>query len=306
MKNVKTVLLSAVLALGSLACSAVGWSVVRGSGHVAEETYDVSGFDGVALAGIGTVYVEIGEEEGLCLEAEDNLIEHFRIEVRGDTLHIEVKEFVSLVPTEPVKFYLTAKALNNISVSGSGNVEAPALEADDFGIKVSGSGDVSIDELAAAGLDVKVSGSGDVTISGGEIGDQYITVSGSGTHKAGEVGAVKAQQITVKVTGSGKVELGQLETAAVDVEVSGAGKANVAGGKVDMQKVGISGSGVYRAADLESTQTEVHISGSGSARVWASERLDARVSGSGKVYYAGDPAVKESISGSGGVKSIDS
>ena len=50
MKKVKTALLSVVVALGSLACSAAGWSIVRGSGHMAEETYVVSGFDGVALA----------------------------------------------------------------------------------------------------------------------------------------------------------------------------------------------------------------------------------------------------------------
>jgi hypothetical protein len=306
MKKTTMVLLAiTILALSSLACSAAGWAVVRGSGNVEEKTYSVSGFDGVALAAIGTVYVEIGEDEGLRVEAEDNLLEHFRIEVRGDTLNIETNEFVSLLPTKPVKFYLTAKALNAITVSGSGDVEAPALEADSFSIKVSGSGDIWIDELAADGLDADITGAGNVTIAGGEIGDQYINVSGSGSYKAGAVEAREALKVSVRVTGSGKAELGQLEAVGLDVDIAGAGKVAVAGGTVGTQTVDIGGSGAYRAADLESAQADLHISGSGSARVWASEYLDARITGSGDVYYKGDPTVTESITGSGDIRSIE-
>ena len=306
MKKTTAVLLAiTILALSSLACSAAGWAVVRGSGNVEEETYDVRGFDSVALATIGTVYIEIGEDEGLRVEAEDNLLEHFRIEVRGDTLNIESNEFTSLFPTKPVKFYVTAKALNGITVSGSGDVEAPALEADNFSIKVSGSGDIWIDELAADGLDADITGSGDVTIADGEIGDQYINVSGSGSYRAGDVKALEALKVSVRVTGSGKVELGQLEAADLDVDISGSGKVAIAGGTVGSQTVDIGGSGTYRAADLESKEADLQISGSGSARVWASEYLDVRITGSGDVYYRGDPTVTESIAGSGDIRPIE-
>jgi hypothetical protein len=306
MKKWKVLLPVAILAMSSLACTAAGWSIVRGSGNVEQKAYEVSGFDGVDLSTVGTVYIEIGEEEGLRVEAEDNLIEQLRIEVRGGTLHIGTNDFVSLFPTKPVYFHLKAKTLSSISVSGSGDVEAPALESRDFAVEVSGSGNVSVDELVTDGLDVKVSGSGDVHISDGEIGDQYVDISGSGAYKAEEVGAAEAQQITVDVTGSGQVELGTLDAEYLDVGISGAGRVSVADGRVDAQKVDIGGSGVYRAVSLESAEAEVHISGSGTAKVWVSEHLEAKVAGSGDVYYAGDPTVNESISGSGDVRSIDS
>lgn len=294
---------TAIEALSSLA-SITGWGLIRGSGNVQGETYAVSGIDGVALATIGTVHVEIGENEELRVVAEDNLLEQFRIEVMGDTLYIESNEWVVLYPTEPVEFFLTTKALNSITVSGSGDVEAPALEADDFEIDVRGSGSVSIAELVTRVLDVKISGSGASIISGGELGDQCIDVMGSGIHRAGDARAVEAQQIAVKVIGSGKVELGELDAVDLDVRISGAGKVSAAGGKVDAQKVNISGSGQYRSADLGSGQANVKIVGSGSARVWAGEHLQVKVRGSGNVYYRGAPTVKESIAGSGGIGSI--
>jgi hypothetical protein len=290
-------------ALSSLA-SITGWGLVRGSGNVQEETYAVSGIDRVALATIGTVHIEIGENEGLRVVAEDNLLEQFRIEVMGDTVHIESKEWVVLYPTQPVEFFLTTKALNSITVSGSGDVDAPALEADDFEIDVKGSGSVSIAELVTRVLDVKISGSGASIISGGELGDQCIDVVGSGIHRAGETGAAEAQRIAVRIIGSGKVELGELDAVDLDVRISGAGKVSAVGGKVDVQKVNISGSGQYRCADLTSGQADVKIVGSGSARVWAGEHLCAKVRGSGNVYYRGAPTTKESVTGSGGIGSI--
>ena len=306
MKKTTIVLLAiTILALSSIACSSAGWAIVRGSGNVEEKAYDVSGFDSIALATTGTVYVEMGEDERLRVEAEDNLIEHFRVEVRGNTLHIESNEFVSLFPTQPVKFYLTAKALNGITVSGSGDVQAPALEVDSFSIKVSGSGDIWIDELAADGLDADITGSGEVTIADGVIGDQYIDVGGSGSYKAGDVKALKALKVSVRVTGSGKVELGQLEAVDLDVDISGSGKVAIAGGTAGTQTVDIGGSGTYRAADLMSSEADLQLSGSGSARVWASEYLDVRITGSGGVYYKGDPTVKESITGSGDIRPIE-
>jgi hypothetical protein len=306
MKKLVVVTLMLVLALSSFACSAAGWSIVHGSGDVDEETYAVSGFDAVHFATVGTLHIEMGEEEGLRVEAEDNLLEYFEVEVKDGTLEIGTREFVSLIPTEPVHFYLTAKSLDSIAASGSGDVEVPALQASSFSVKISGSGDVSIGQLVANMLDVRISGSGGLFIADGEIGDQDVDVSGSGEYRAGGVKAVKAERISVKVSGSGKVDLGELDADVLDVRASGSGKVSAADGAVATQRARVSGSGRYEAKGVESAQAEIRISGSGSAMVWASERLDVEITGSGHVYYVGSPIVEESITGSGDVRQIES
>ena len=77
-------LVMAVFLLSSLGCFCCGinfggprvawpWGL-RGSGRMAEEERPVSGIIGVDLATFGDLTIEVGEQEGLSIEAEDNLI----------------------------------------------------------------------------------------------------------------------------------------------------------------------------------------------------------------------------------------
>ena len=58
-----------------------GGKKVRGSGDVVSEEFPVDGITGVNLATIGKLYIELGDEEKLIIEAEDNLMEYFEIDV---------------------------------------------------------------------------------------------------------------------------------------------------------------------------------------------------------------------------------
>ena len=221
--------IAVLLMASSLACcfsapSIPGfWRTARGSGHVVEETRSVHDFTGVRLAGIGNLYIELGGEESLRLEAEDNLIPHLEIAVKGSTLEIGTEPGVDLRPTEPVNFYLTVTELDSIGVSGSGGVEARSLEINSLSVSVSGSGDVEIGTLEASDLTVRVSGSGDVTISG-EVNEQDVTISGSGTYKAGELESSRAG---VRVSGSGSATVQVSDY--LDATVSGSGSVHYIG-----------------------------------------------------------------------------
>jgi hypothetical protein len=113
--------------------------------------------------------------------------------------------------------------------------------------------------------------------------------------------------ITVKdlrglsISGSGDVDIRNVDTDQLMIEVDGSGKITAAG-RADTQTISISGQGDYQAKDLESSTTVIDIAGSGSAQVSASQSLDVTISGSGDIEYSGDPSVKKSISGSGEVR----
>jgi hypothetical protein len=269
-------LVIAFVTLSSVACGGIGAGTVRGSGRVVEKTFEVSDFSGVELATFGELVIEIGEEESVRVEAEENLIDYFEVTVENGMLKIDNRDFVALHPTKPVKFYLTARELDTIVLSGSGNVDAPDLEGEQISITISGSGDLRADDLSAGEIALKIDGSGTLEVAGNQAGRQEIAVSGSGD-----------------------VRIDDLEADELEVRVSGSGNVRVSGGEAKEQRVAVHGSGDYHAGGLASEEANVTITGSGSADVRVSGRLEARITGSGDVRYAGSPDVSRTVTGSG-------
>jgi len=265
-------------AICNLGCATCEEHQVRGSGPVVARTVDVSGVRAVALKTFGTLHIEMGDREELRIETQRNLQEYFEVEVSRGTLSIGSRRSVSIHPTEPVRFYLTVKTLETISLSGSGDVRAPDLEAEDFSLKVTGSGDVSIGGLKADGVYVRISGSGDTGISTLETGECEVSVSGSGD-----------------------VTVDRLDAARVGVTITGSGDVEVSGGETEVQRITISGSGDYEARRLESAEAEVVVNGSGSADLHVRDVLAVKIRGSGDVRYRGRPSVRSTVTGSGDV-----
>lgn len=272
-----------VVVFSCLVCAIAGWQArwVRGSGHVIEEERAVSDFTGVKLTTFGNVYIEKGEKETLRIEAEDNLIRYFEVAVYGHNLEIKNREGVSLHPTRPVNFYLTVKELDTIVLSGSGDIKAPNLEAEQVSIIISGSGDVETGRLEADEVEMKISGSGSLDVTGSKVKKQHIIINGSGD-----------------------VNLGDVEADLIEVQITGSGSLDVAGGEVEQQRVVISGSGDYEARNLTSAEAKIHLSGNGSTTLHVRDRLEVSLSGSGDVDYVGQPTVEQVVTGSGDVERI--
>ena len=191
------VLLILIVALGLQGC--VGIRGVRGSGNSDEKVYEVSDFSAVEIATLGNLFIEFGDTEGLRIEADDNLLRYFEVEVRNGTLRIEHKDAVTLVPKDPIYFYLTAKSLDRIAVSGLCNVEVKDnLETDRFTLAISGGGNVDLAELYADSFVVNISGLGDLYVEGGEVEGQEILISGGGNVQAR---ALSTAETTIRVSG---------------------------------------------------------------------------------------------------------
>ena len=216
----------AVLGLVTMAC---GFSIglpdrVEGNGNLAEETREIGRFDTIELNGLGKIIVELGEEESLRVEAEENLLPHLETYTSGNRLVIEVEEDINIQPTEPVRFYITAVSLAGIDVSGLGDVQLPEVEADRFAVSISGLGDIEIAGLDAENFTVDLSGLGDLTIQGGEVFSQEINISGGGNYAASSLESSEAE---VDVSGVGSATLRVSDT--LKVSISGGGNVNYYG-----------------------------------------------------------------------------
>lgn len=226
-----------VIALAFLVAGCAGGPFgLRGSGQMTSETRDVSGFTEVLLEGSGFVSIEVTGTESLKIEAEDNLMSRLTSEVEGGRLVLGHRGAIS--PTREVVYTVTVASLDGVAISGSGDIETQDITASDFTAEITGSGRVLLTGLELGMLEASIRGSGDIEASG----------------------------------------------VADDLELR------------------IPGSGSFRGADLETSSATVSIEGSGEALVNVSESLDATVTGSGKVEYLGSPRVTSTITGSGSIR----
>jgi hypothetical protein len=199
-----------LLSLAVGACSIVG---ERGSGVMATETRDVSGFDEVDLSGSGRVSVAVTGVESLTVEAEDNILPLLTTEVTNGRLELGAKQSIS--PTREIVYTITVVSLEAVAVSGSGSIMATDIDSHAFGVDISGSGTV---------MPAGVSESLDLSISGSGVFEGEALVSASGTVSvsgSGQAVVNVTDNLDVKVSGSGNVQY--FGDPGVSVSISGSG-----------------------------------------------------------------------------------
>lgn len=239
-KNIVVLIWAGITSLVILGCNVVTNSMrqetVRGSGSVMAEERSVEGVRRVEMASIGDLAIEIGDEERLAIEAEENLLPYIESNVSGGKLTLETRRGVSIDPNEPIRYTLIVTTLEEITVSGLGDVQAPHLETRRFRVRIPGSGNVKIASLSADELDVQINGLGDVTVEAGQVDEQELDINGSGKYDARELESTRAdvsisgagsatlwvrEMLRIRISGAGNVRY--LGDPSVDQEISGAG-----------------------------------------------------------------------------------
>ncbi len=115
------------------------------------------------------------------------------------------------------------------------------------------------------------------------------------------VAAGAIKTLSVHVSGSGSVRLTGLTNTQMDAGISGSGWIKAAGAG-DRLDLHISGSGSADLSELALNQADAEISGSGSARLAPKQDADAGVSGSGHITLLTEPAhLSTHRSGSGSI-----
>lgn len=127
-------------------------------------------------------------------------------------------------------------------------------------------------------------------------------VSGSGDI---EVDELDARILDLSVSGSGNISIDELDSDKVKASISGSGNITVGkGGVADELSVSISGSGNFNGKKFEAEKVTVNTSGSGNSSFTSNGSIKASIAGSGSVYYGGNPSIDASVAGSGKVKKM--
>ncbi len=265
MANIRLIPLLLLLALPALACnplSSIAGRTIRGSGTVSDLSYPIESFSAINMAGLGEVQIQMGEMEGLRVEAEDNILPFLKVEVQDNTLTLGIQPNTYLVPTLPIRFYVTAKNLNKLTVSGVGGIQAPDIQSDSFSMVISGDGSMDVEDVHASSVKINISGSGNA-----------------------ELGAVYANDLQVEISGTGQLKIIGGEVAHQDVTVSGAGDYYARGLASDTATVNLPGAG---SGTVQVNKTlDVTISGAGSLKYVGNPSLDQKVTGAGRIEHIG-------------------
>lgn len=194
-----------------------GFRTVRGSGNLSTEERPVSGIERIALYGIGTVEVTLGDRESLMVEAEDNLLEYLETEVDNGVLELRTRNLINLQPRKDIRYLVTVKSIEGLEILGSGNIVMDKVDTPSMRLVIAGSGDIDLGDLTADSLDITIPGSGQVQVSG-EVVSQTINVAGSGKVQAENL---RSRSAEVRLAGSGDMTIWVTDDLTVRILGSG-------------------------------------------------------------------------------------
>ena len=237
-------------------CKKDTWPCISGKGNAIAVQRAVDGFSRVESLMDAEVFITQGSEYSVALEAQNNLIEHIRTEVKNGELRIYNKRCIK--KHDPVRVHITMPTVSGVVLAGSGSIRlVNRIESNALYVSLTGSGSiVSNDSVIADHLDTELSGSGDVALHGA-------------------FGAV-----STGISGSGSVEV-QGHGASHDVKISGSGDVNTFGLAVKTSNVNITGSGNARVN--VSDNLTVDITGSGQVYFKGQPSVTTNITGSGAV-----------------------
>ncbi len=199
----KLFVLTSILFIASVSLSAQRWwKTERASGPVTKKTIELDRFDGVGLSFSGDVYIRQGNTQKVEVEMQESLFQYLNTDIRNGYWNIKFDRNVRT--RECMKVYITVPDLNQVAVSGSGNIrgESAFQNLGDFKASISGSGNISMD-IEAKDVSAGISGSGDIELSG------------------------QAQSVDIRISGSGDVTCHQMVATNGSVSISGSGDVTI-------------------------------------------------------------------------------
>ncbi len=213
---------------------------VVGDGKLASERRAIGSLPGLDVSGPVHVDVRVGGAPGLQVEADGNLLPMIRTEASGSNLRVWIEGNVRT--QNPIRVTYTVPSLTQVRASGSGRLVISDLNGAPLSVSKSGSGSTELAGRVAS-LEIQASGSGSINASALQSGSATLSQSGSGRINLGQVdadtltanvsgsGEVQAsgrvRSLNARVHGSGGAKLAGVQSDSADLSTSGSGDISV-------------------------------------------------------------------------------
>jgi hypothetical protein len=206
--------------------------VIHGSGKEASDSRSISDFDSIALNIIGDITIEQGDEEGITITANDNVLPEIKTEVRNHRLVIETTHpNTSFRDTLPIRYTIRVKDLRAVSINGLGSVTAAKIQTDQLNLTIAGKGEISVETLETPNLTVSIPGDGEILAKGTAAVQEY-AIDGKGTLNMGDL---QGEQVSLRINGAGTGTL--WAEKSLNVVINGMGNLSYYGNASLTQKI---------------------------------------------------------------------
>lgn len=254
---------------------------VMGSGDVEDKNYTVADFHSIEVSGGFDVTLAQGNSEDVTLTAQENLFEYITVKVEAGILKIYTEH--NIMATKSMKAVITLKNIDNLKVSGGGDVITKTpLNAAQLGFEISGGGDVTA-TINTNVMNCNISGGGDAKFDGTMATSIQCRISGGGDIfvRNGQ----KAADVDIEINGGGDMDL-QTDADIMKCSISGGGDATLSG-KAGQLDIVLSGGGDITASGFAAEVISFRASGGSDVHVQATRQLTGEISGGGNLYYSG-------------------
>ncbi len=129
----------------------------------------------------------------------------------------------------------------------------------------------------------------------------YKEIKGLSINSAASVyskGTIESDEMEIDISSAGSGQL-DVNVDELEIKISSAGSLEIAG-NAKYQDIDISSAGRLKAYDLACEDVSAAVSSAGSARIQATNRIDARANSGGKIRYKGQPDKTYVSANSGG------
>ena len=190
---------------------------IQGSGNIISESRELNNFTSIILLGSIDVNIKTSESNNCVVVADDNLIPYIKTEVIKNKLQISLNESYS--SEEKLVVNINTPNYDEVSLSGSGNINILDFKNNNLSLNISGSGNITGNGEVET-LVVKINGSGNLMSKEIKSKSATITINGSG-----DAEVFASDSISAKINGSGNIEyFGNPEN--VDSIINGSGDIN--------------------------------------------------------------------------------
>ena len=246
-----------------------------------KETRAVSGFTGIDASSVFNITVSKGNTESLIIEADNEVMQYVRSEVRNGVLRLylekDAEKKVKNIKT--LNASVVMKNLEKVSLSGVSKLTANDLfTPDSFNSDCSGVSNMTIN-VNTGQLKIDVSGASKIQVNANVTGDVWFDASGTS----------KLQ--------------GKLNANDVTLDSSGASSVDLTGSAKDI-KIDTSGTSKIKAEGFTVKTAVVNSSGTSNVTIHVTDALNVNASGVSSVNYKGSPAITFNTSRTSQVKKI--
>lgn len=168
---------------------------------VKQQDRTISEFTSIKAGGAFEITLTQGGSNTVKIEAQEDVLDNIRTEVKGNTLHIFTSGKIE--NEKPMKVFITVKQLNGLEISGASTVKSGSVfKAAQFDLHASGAATIEI-ELDADKLTLDASGASHVELKG------------------------NARTMKADISGASNLSAPWLQTDAAIIDASGASHASI-------------------------------------------------------------------------------